>query len=146
MLFGTFWKQNNPFRGKRNHWIYLKYLQLLRFASYSELVQQSISSESGPMFSRRNIADERMKNNVSAKSREKGSRDGIRYIWRVLVNYSGNKSNREGSSARVPCFVTYEFRVIRWANSGSSCARGFLPARETGKARRKRSLARKKWI
>lgn len=50
-----------------------------------------------------------------------------------FVNYSGNKSNREGSPARVPCSVTYEFRVIRWANSGSSCARGFCPRARQGK-------------
>lgn len=38
------------------------------------------------------------------------------------------------SPARVLCSVTYEFRVIRWANSGGSCARGFRPrARETRK-------------
>lgn len=38
------------------------------------------------------------------------------------------------SPARVLCSVTYEFRVIRWANSGGSCARGFrLRARETRK-------------
>lgn len=33
----------------------------------------------------------------------------------------------------MPCSVTYEFRVIRWANSGSSCARGFRPHARRGK-------------
>lgn len=32
----------------------------------------------------------------------------------------------------MPCSVTYEFRVIRWANSGSSCARGFRPHARQG--------------
>lgn len=77
-----------------------------------------------------------MKNNVSAKSCEKGIAAGYTVgIYRAFsfVNYSGNKSNREGSPARVPCSVTYEFRVIRWANSGSSCARGFCPHARRGR-------------
>lgn len=40
------------------------------------------------------------------------------------------KREGRGSPARVPRSVTYEFRVIRWANSGGSCARGFARTRQ----------------
>lgn len=37
----------------------------------------------------------------------------------------------------MPCSVTYEFRVIRWANSGGSCARGFCARTRDEEGRKK---------
>lgn len=44
----------------------------------------------------------------------------------------------------MPCSVTYEFPVIRWANSGSSCARGFCPHARDEEGE-KTALVEKKW-